>query len=259
MPIIALLTDFGTHDWFVASMKAAMLLVNPSATIVDITHDIPAHDIPSAAFLLRACVRDFPRGTVFAGVVDPGVGSKRAIITARAAGYRFVAPDNGMLSWALDHCGGAEVRVVKNQAFMKPLQSATFQGRDIIGPAAARLCAGARFEDAGPVAGTYVRLVWPAPAQTERSVRGEVIHIDRFGNAVTTIGESFRSLLLPGRARLAGAGRDIPLYQYYQEAGEGKVLAVWGSAGFIEISVNAGSAAQKLGMRIGDAIEAFPG
>ena len=259
MPIIALLTDFGTHDWFAASTKAAMLLVNPSATIVDITHDIPAHDIASAAFLLRACVRDFPRGTVFAGVVDPGVGSDRAIIAARAAGFRFVAPDNGLLSWALDLCGGAEVRVVKNQAFMKPLLSATFHGRDIIGPAAARLCAGARFEDAGPVAGSYTRLAWPAPAQTERSVRGEIIYIDQFGNAVTTIGEPFRSLFLPGRARLRAAGRDIPLCQYYREAKEGDTLAVWGSAGFIEISVNAGSAAQKLGIRIGDAVEEFPG
>ena len=148
---IALLTDFGTSDWFAASMKGVILSVNPGVVISDITHEIPEGDIQSAAFCLLSCFSCFPKETIFAVVVDPGVGGRRAAIAVQAGGYFFVGPDNGVLSAAADNFDEVEIRSIENPVCMRSPVSTTFHGRDIFAPTAARLSLGFRFEDVGPV------------------------------------------------------------------------------------------------------------
>lgn len=240
--IIVLLTDFGSRDHFVAAMKGVILSINPETTIVDITHETAPQDIREASFTLRACYRNFPAGTIFVTVVDPGVGSSRRPIIAKAEGYYFIAPDNGILSFVPDD---AEVREITNENIRMPVVSKTFHGRDIFAPAAAHLSLGKDMTDFGPKVTDPNVVPESLPQKTADGIAGEVIHIDRFGNLVTNLTTD----QLPGSFDLEISGRTINILRNtYSEAVDGELFLIEGSAGFLEISVREASAADLLGI-----------
>jgi hypothetical protein len=249
---IALLTDFGHCDWFVASMKGVILSVNPGAVIVDINHNIPASGIPAAAFNLLACHSSFPKCTIFVAVVDPGVGSSRAAIAAKAGPYFLLGPDNGVLSPVIDNYYKPELRALLNPKYFLRKVSATFHGRDIFAPAAAHLSKGVAFEKLGPRIKDIVRLSMPLACEKGKQIAGSVMYIDHFGNAITNIPSSLVSRRIN---HVFVKGHKIPLRSCYADVGKGKPLAVAGSCGFAEVSVNKGNAAKKMKLKIGDKVE----
>jgi hypothetical protein len=249
---IALVTDFGESDWFVAAMKGVILSVNPGAAIVDISHNIPAGGISAAAFTLLVCHSYFPKGTIFVAVVDPGVGSSRAAIAVKAGPYFFVGPDNGVLSPVIDNYAKPELRALRNPKFFLKNVSATFHGRDIFAPVAAHLSKGVAFEKLGPKIKDIVRLKIPLAQEADNKTTGRILYIDHFGNAITNI----QSSLVSGRIKhVFVKGRKVPIVSCYADVDEGKFLAVKGSCGFLEISVNKGNAAKKIKLKIGDKVE----
>jgi S-adenosylmethionine hydrolase len=251
MPI-ALLTDFGARDYFVASMKGVILSIDPAAVIVDLTHDIPPQNISEASFTLRACYRDFPPGTIFVAVVDPGVGSERRAILAEAGGRFFIAPDNGLLSFILDSESAARVFQICNPEFSAAHISGTFHGRDIFAPAAAHLSRGVAPAQFGPLISDPQRIPAARPKRMSASeIEVLIIHTDRFGNLVTNLSRND----LPGNFTLEIGGRIIGAHrQFYAEAEPGEVFSIWGSAGFLELSVRDGSAKDLLGAQTGDIV-----
>jgi S-adenosylmethionine hydrolase len=237
--LITLLTDFGTADYFVGAVKGAILSVNPNVPIIDITHEIPAQDIEAGAFMLLAAYKTFPRGTIHVAVVDPGVGSTRRPIIVATDDQFFVGPDNGIFTYISAH----RTFHVTAEKYFRPNPSSTFHGRDIFAPVAAALSTGVAPEQFGPEINDEIRL-----PSLETPLR--IIHIDRFGNCVTNISRekfSGNSLSINGHTITA-------LRNFYGEAPPGEIFAIWGSAGFLEISVNGGSAAQILGVKRGDTI-----
>jgi S-adenosylmethionine hydrolase len=241
--IITLLTDFGTADGYVGEMKGVLLAGAPEATLVDITHEIAAQDVESARLTLARVWRRFPPGTVHLVVVDPGVGTDRAALAVASDERFLVGPDNGVLSAALLIAGS---RVV---ALETPSNaSATFHGRDVFAPAAARLASGAAIETLGsPAAQPRVRRT-PEPRRTgDGALLGEVIAIDRFGNAITN--------LVGLRAGVVEAvGLSLPLRRTYAEAPVGAPVAIVGSSGLIELAVRDGNAARVLHLTRGTAV-----
>lgn len=246
---IALLTDFGTRDYYVGAMKGVVLSINPAAVIVDLTHDVPPQDIREAAFTLRACYRDFPIGTIFVAVVDPGVGSGRRAIVVESEGYYFVAPDNGLLSLFF----GSECQAydITEKRFFREAVSSTFHGRDIFAPVGAHLSLGVAPAEFGPEISDQIYLPDTLPRAIEGGIAGAVINIDRFGNIVTNITPAD----LPPEFTVSINGRVIEKRcRYYAEAAEGEIFSIVGSAGFLEISVRNGSAASELSLKAGDAV-----
>ncbi len=258
MSIITLTTDFGTRDWFVGSMKGVILGVNPEVTVVDITHEIPAGDIRAGAFALLASYRCFPRHTVHVAVVDPGVGGSRAAIGVRTADCLFVGPDNGVLSFALAREEIIEIRRLDNDEYFyrapgvirKPVSN-TFHGRDVFAPVAAHLSRDVPFDSLGEKLNDCVRLDWPQPETAGGILQGEIVYIDRFGNAITNIespGQDARHVRVPGKVQ-------CDIKRSYQEVPGGQPLALVGSSGFMEIAVNGGNAAQMFALKLGDVVE----
>ena len=250
--IITLLTDFGAADYFVAAMKGVILSGHPDVTFVDITHEIPPHDIAAAAFTLLACYRDFPAGTIHLAVVDPGVGSTRRPIAIAAAGGTFVGPDNGLFSHVLDRESDARIFHLSRQDYFRPNPSTTFHGRDVFAPVVAALAGDVAMSALGEEISNPVRLEAPARcAPAADSVwNAAILHVDRFGNCVTNLARE----ALPADASHALvieiAGHTIStLHRCYADAAQtpGELFAVWGSAGFLELSVCCDSAARRLG------------
>ncbi|HEU0051999.1 MAG TPA: SAM-dependent chlorinase/fluorinase [Longimicrobium sp.] len=257
--IVTLLTDFGTADYFVGAMKGVILSAAPGATVVDITHEVPPQDVRAGAFTLLAAYGAFPPGTVHVAVVDPGVGSARRAIAAEAGGHRFVGPDNGLLSWLLERAGDARVAHLDRERFFRHPVSRTFHGRDVFAPVGAALAAGAALEEVGTEIGDWVRLDPLRPARDDDGgLRGTVLHVDRFGNVVTpfTRDELPYEALAPG-ARIGIGGREVrSIRRFYAEGASapGEPFGIWGSAGFLEVSVFRGSAARLLGVAPGDPV-----
>jgi S-adenosyl-L-methionine hydrolase (adenosine-forming) len=258
--IVTLLTDFGTADYFVGAMKGAVLAANPSAQVVDITHEVPAYDIEAGAFTLRAAFGTFPEGTVHVAVVDPGVGSERRAIAVAGRGHTFVGPDNGVFGHVYERVRPFKVYHLTNESFFRREVSPTFHGRDVFAPVAGALSRGVRAEELGPPVEDYVRLESATPERLEDgTLAGVVIHVDRFGNCVTNI--TPRDLpegAVERGARLSVGGREIrAIRRFFAEdkSGRGEPFAVWGSAGLLEIAVFRDSAARALGVRRGDRVE----
>jgi S-adenosylmethionine hydrolase len=250
--VITLTTDFGTHDWFVGTLKGVIAGIAPKANIIDLSHDLPPGDIRGGAFALAASCRFFPKGTVHVAVVDPGVGSRRKAIAVRTANGVFVGPDNGVLSWALVNEKAKAVHALENEAyFLKPV-SQTFHGRDVFAPVAAHLSRGVPIKKFGPALKDFVRLDWPEPQRKRGGVEGEVVYIDRFGNAITNIGsELLRDAAMASCEVFAKRRRVCPLRTFYQSVAPKNPIALAGSSGFLEIAVNGSSAEKLLGVRIG--------
>lgn len=243
--VITLLTDFGTADGYVGEMKGVLLSAVPDATIVDITHEIPPHDIDVGRLTLARYWRRFPDGTVHLAVVDPGVGSARAAIAVASHDHLLVGPDNGLLSPALLMPGARAVELA-----LPPHASATFHGRDVFAPAAAQLARGADVDALGAPRESPVIRRTPEPRRgADGALVGEVIAIDRFGNAITNLAAL--------RARgVEVAGRAVGVCRTYADLRPGEAGALVGSSGLLEIVVRDGRAADVLGLTRGAAVTA---
>jgi S-adenosyl-L-methionine hydrolase (adenosine-forming) len=239
-PIVTLLTDFGTADGYVAEMKGVILSSAPDANVVDVSHDIAPQDVDAGRLVVARYWRRFPTGTVHVAVVDPGVGSSRAAIAVASDGRFLVGPDNGLLSPALLLPGARVVELpVPSHA------SPTFHGRDVFAPAAAMLLAGVPIDTLGaPHDSPEIRRLPEARRLPDGSIGGEVVTIDRFGNAIT-------NLLVRGRAEVVVNGATLPVRRTYADVEPGAAIALTGSNGLVEIAVRDGSAAERLGLRRG--------
>jgi S-adenosylmethionine hydrolase len=260
-PLIALLTDFGEQDHYVGALKGAILTVCPEANVVDVVHELPPHDVLGGAFALAASYAFFPRGTTFVAVVDPGVGSERRALAVAAAGYTFVGPDNGLLTLVLDRNAQAEVRAVTNQDLFRSEVSATFHARDVFGPVAAALAAGAPLASVGPPVRDPVRLhIPPVRAVGAGEWEAAILHVDRFGNLITTLDRPALDRMLdevdadPTELVVVVEGEVMPLATTYTDVAEGEACALIGSSGYLEIAVHRGSAARLLGASRGAAV-----
>lgn len=249
MPIITLLTDFGTADHYVAEMKGVLLSRAPGSTLVDITHGIAPGDVRSGAYILGRTWHRFPSGTIHLVVVDPGVGTARAALAFTANGHMFVGPDNGVFTPVLHD---TEVEIVGLSA--EETASPTFHGRDLFAPAAAALASGAPIHTVGQAfGGMPERLAYTAPHYEGKTIVGEVVYIDRFGSLVTNL----TSEIVPEYARVEVEDLDLgPLRRTYADVTAGGLLAYVGSGGAIEIAVRNGSAARRLGVGVGGQVRA---
>lgn len=253
--MITLTTDFGTADWFVGVMKAVLLDLNPRIQIVDLTHEIRPGDVRAGAFALMVSCRYFTKGTIHVVVVDPGVGSSRRAIAVQTKNYIFVGPDNGVLSWALRGEQVRKIVALQNQKYFRKAVSRTFHGRDIFAAVAGHVSRGVPLSKLGPALTDYQQLSWPEPSSGSRAVIGEVLYVDRFGNALTNIDATALEMLGSRSLKLQiGRRPKIPVADYYQAVPHGRPLGVLGSSGFLEIAVNGGSAAKRLGLKNGDKV-----
>jgi hypothetical protein len=254
---ITLLTDFGLKDEYVGVMKGVILGICPEARVVDLTHEIPPGDIRQAAWILAWAWSYFPPGTVHVVVVDPDVGTQRKILCAEIHGHRFLAADNGVLSVVLHGVARPKVHEVRNRRYCLPNISRTFHGRDIFAPVAAHIAKGLAISQLGPQVRSFRRIQIPQPTQSrDGGWVGEVIHLDRFGNAVTNISETlWKASHNRPTSHVQVNRRSIPMRQAYASVPEGNPLAIVGSRGLLEIAVFKGSAAQRLNLKIGDRVK----
>jgi S-adenosylmethionine hydrolase len=245
VPCITLLTDFGTADGYVGAMKGVIVSLCPRARIVDLTHEIAAGDVRGGAFALATAAPSFPGATVHVAVVDPGVGTERRALLVEAGGAFFIGPDNGLLSLAAPR--PRRIWVLDRDRWFRQPTSTTFHGRDVFAPVAARLAAGTAPAELGTQADAMAEIHVAPGTRSGSTVSGEVIHVDRFGNVIT----SLRACDLPngGAGAVVDAGRacGIPVRETYGRAAAGALLALVGSSGFVEIAVNSGSARDVLG------------
>jgi len=247
--LITLTTDLGTRDAYVGVMKGVILSINPKATIVDLCHEIGPQNIRQAAFLLHISCPYFPGDAIHIVVVDPGVGTKRRLLLVISPLGRFLAPDNGVLSYILGE-GRFEAFELSNPRYWLSPVSSTFHGRDILAPAAAHLSLGVSPGELGRMASGLVSFPIPRPEKAPGSLRGEVLHIDAFGNLITNI----RKDDLPeGALRVEIAGHSIEKLGRSYAAGRG-LLALVGSSGYLEIAVKNKSAARLLGVKVGEPV-----
>jgi S-adenosylmethionine hydrolase len=252
-PVIALLSDFGSRDHYVGTMKGVILGICPDATLVDITHDLTPHDVLDGALELAAAYRFFPTGTIFLAVVDPGVGSGRRGIAADTGDYRFVCPDNGLLSAVTRDVSPKKVVELTERRYARPTVSRTFEGRDRFAPAAAWLGKGIQLPALGRAISTIQRLDIPQPVITADEIAGAVLRIDRFGNLVTNIDrKSFEKFSTGGSVHINAGGTTVGrIVATYAEIQDGEVCALFGSTDHLELAANAGSAADVLGLARG--------
>jgi S-adenosylmethionine hydrolase len=239
-PIITLLTDFGTADGYVAELKGVLYSAAPDVTVVDLSHEVAPQDVESGRLAVARYWRRFPSGTVHMVVVDPGVGSNRAALAVSSDGRFLVGPDNGVLSPSLLLSGAHAVTLrVPSTA------SATFHGRDVFAPAAAALATGTPIDALGVAClDPVIRRTPEARRGPDGSVIGEVIAVDRFGNAIS-------NLIAPRGGRIEVAGRAMPIVRTYADAGVGDIVALVGSSGFVEIAQREGNAARALALARG--------
>jgi S-adenosylmethionine hydrolase len=255
-PIIAVLTDFGLRDHYTGTMKGVALGVCRDITFVDITHDIPPHDVMTGALELAAAYRYFPSGTIFLAVVDPGVGSTRKGIAAETADYRFVAPDNGVLSVVFDEIAPTRIVELTEGQYARPTLSRTFEGRDRFAPAAAWLATGLDLGALGVPAGPIRRLEVPKPHVIDDVIEGEVLRVDRFGNLITNIDRrTLDAFTADGRVTVRISARRVSnLVPTYGEVRQGDLCALVGSSEHLEIAINGASAEKELATGRGAAV-----
>lgn len=250
---IALLTDFGTKDYFVGAMKGVIMSINENAKIIDITHEIEPQNIRAASFTLRGCYKNFPKKTIFAAVVDHGVGSERRAILVQTKDYFFIAPDNGLLSFVFNESEDFRVFEITNENFFNHPVSNTFHGRDIFAPCAAHLSKGISSKDFGTEIKDFVKIEESKPKKIdENTIEAEIIHADRFGNLITNLTEED----LPQKFSIEIKNQKITkLNKYFSAAGKDEIFMIFGSAGFLEIASNQNSTQLLLNAEINDKIK----
>lgn len=256
-PIITLLTDFGLRDPYVAEMKGVILDICPSANIVDVSHDIEKFNVRSGAFVLASASQFFPKGTINVAVVDPGVGTERPGLCVETSRGFLIGPDNGVLVLAARTQGIEHVRVIENSKYFLPEVSHTFHGRDIFAPVAAHIANGVNPLKIGPETSKMVVPTFVKTVKGRKSVTGEVLYLDSFGNAITNITKKDLEgvgLCQKSRLRVDGIQARLRFCKAYGEVEVGEPLALIGSHGFLEISVNQGDASKDFGLKIGDKI-----
>lgn len=252
-PIITLTTDFGTSDGYLAAMKGAVLSMCPQARLIDISHQIPPHDVMEAAFVLRQAVPFFPPETIHLVVVDPGVGSARSGVALKHENQIYVGPDNGLFALVLDTSEPEDLVILDPASVVDRPLSRTFHGRDLFGPAAARLACGALLSDLGERSLTLSSLHWAIPIDDMHGIRGWVVHVDHFGNCITNISRSVFELRVAGRQTKCYVGSTIlqGLQGTYSDVAAGEPVMLFGSSDVLEIAVNQGHAARLLHVRRG--------
>jgi len=247
-PVIALLTDFGPRDHYAGTMKGVILGICPDVALVDISHEVPAHDVAAAALEIAAAYKYFPAGTIFLTVVDPGVGSARRGLAAEAGDYRFVAPDNGVLTLVFREAPPKKVVELTERRYARPTVSRTFEGRDRFAPAAAWLAKGIQLSALGRPLSDFQRLDVPVPEMDADGIRGVVLRVDRFGNLVTNIDRPLVERFAQGGAIEIDAGghRITRLVATYAELPREGVGALFGSTDHLELAASSASAAERL-------------
>jgi S-adenosylmethionine hydrolase len=274
---IALVTDFGTKDHYVGSLKAVIYSINPKAQVFDITHELKPQNIREGAFVLNAVYPFLPKGAIVAAVVDPGVGSERQAICVRTARGFLIGPNNGIFTMVLQHEKKYEVRAIANDRyFMKPV-SATFHGRDIFAPSAAHLSKKDVFRSFGPHIQRIHQIDFAQVKTSAKSLQGEIIYVDRFGNAFTNISKShvygtgsvtgqvfFRTNQAKPVPARTGTGRhlvsvevkkkQVRLKPFFSAGAKGSLIAVWNSSDLLELAVREDSAEKLYGLHIGDPV-----
>jgi S-adenosylmethionine hydrolase len=256
-PVIALLSDFGNRDHYVGTMKAVILGICPDVTLVDITHEIPPHDVLDGALELAASYKYFPAGTIFVAVVDPGVGSQRRGVAVDTGDYRFVCPDNGLMTAVLRETPAKKVVELTERRYARPTVSRTFEGRDRFAPAAAWLAKGIQLAALGRAVSDPHRLDIPLATLDDATIRGAVLRVDRFGNLVTNVDrKTFEKFGRDARVQIAAGTATVGrLVATYADIQAGEVCALFGSTDHLELAANSGSAADMLGLQRGAAIE----
>jgi S-adenosylmethionine hydrolase len=254
---VTLTTDFGFHDGYAGAMKGVVLSLAPAATVVDITHGVPPQDVAAGAVALAQAAPLFPAGTIHVAVVDPGVGGDRADLLVEAGGQIFIGPDNGVLSLAART--GRRVYRIEAQGFRRDPVSPTFHGRDVFAPTAGRLASGARPSDAGPLIDGMFDLAQPVIARRAGRAEGTVIHIDAFGNLITSLTADH----VPAEASVEVEGRGgifhPVLARTFSDVSSGALVAYLGSGGQLEIARRNGSAAAYVGAERGAVVRVGAG
>jgi S-adenosylmethionine hydrolase len=268
--LITLTTDFSTRDPYVAAMKGVISSICPQARILDLSHNITRHDIMETALFLAASIPYFPPGTIHLVVVDPGVGTERNPVVVSSGAHLFVCPDNGLLTLFVRQHGCDEIRVISHPDCMLTQRSATFDGRDIFAPTAARLACGFPFARVGKPLKALQLLPVPQPKRTGRTINGLVIHIDAFGNLITNIPSTIignrewqhtgmSAVGMPASTDMTVRIRDHQMNFFGETYGSvpaGEPVVLWGSSGYLEIAFNQGSAAERLECKVGERVEA---
>ena len=267
---MTLLTDFGNQDAYVGVMKGVITGINPLANIIDICHNIPPQDVFNAAYLLYTSYKYFPRGTIHVAIVDPGVGTERNIVCVKTKDYFFLVPDNGLLSFIVQEEKPKVIVRLTNDRYFLPSPSNTFHGRDIFAPVAAHLSLGVKPQQLGIKINQLEQLDIPKPVRKKTGqVEGQIIYIDRFGNLITNITQEYlvkgvggqksevgsqktdtfkkasKKKILSQRGTMEttiGKKKIMGLSKTYTDVQAGEPLALIGSAGFLEVSVNQGNA-----------------
>lgn len=267
MSVITLSTDFGLADPYAGIMKGVILSINPSVAIVDLTHCIDPQDTVSAAYMIESAYSYFPEKTVHVVVVDPGVGTGRAVIAAEASGRYFLAPDNGVLGLVLKSSSPAKIVRVENEEYFLTPVSRTFHGRDIFAPVAACISRGVPLERFGPsvsASGIFQPEIPQPRVSGSGELEGRVISVDRFGNLITNLDEKSIQRLENSCSNgskciciQAGSCFIRGISASYRHVPEGGILALIGSRGFLEISVNMGNASEFCGQGKGSEVRVF--
>jgi hypothetical protein len=251
--IITLTSDFGTADSYVASMKGAILKRNPNVTILDLSHEIPHADILDGAFFLASTIPYFPKSTIHVAVVDPGVGTERKPVISRIAGQTIVHPDNGLLTLLMEDYKLEKANEISNKTFMHDRISPTFHGRDIFAPAAATLATGVSPKEAGSPLSELVKIPLPVPERDSKKMTGAIIHIDRFGNAITNITSEHLDSFSSPVVHVSSNAFNL-IHRAYGQVADGKPLALLGSTNRLEVSINKGHAADRLSFFVGEKV-----
>ncbi len=254
--IITLTTDFGPGSPYVAAIKGVILSINPAVTLVDVTHDVRPQDVRHGALVLDDVTGRFPPHSIHVAVVDPGVGTDRAVVYARIGKQNYVAPDNGLLSRLARRMPPSNLlRLAESQYWLKPV-SATFHGRDIMAPAAAHLSLGLDPGKLGPPLQELVMLDWPEPAVSPGKIEGEVLDVDSFGNLITNIEADVLAEIPDGQhARVELRRHTVEgICSAYGDRAADTLIAPIGSSGRLELALVGGSAAKTFGARVGDPV-----
>ena len=249
--IVTLTTDFSTADAYVGMMKGAILSIDPTIYCVDLAHEVQAHDVMEAAFVLESAYTYFPKGTVHLVVVDPGVGSLRRRVAVSCGGYYFVGPDNGVFSYVLRESStyaAVEIAVPRER---EGLHGVTFEGRDIFGPAAAKLASGVKLADIGTRVESLVSLDTHGPKMNENHIDGRIVYVDHFGNCVSNIRACDLEGLCEPLSISVGGFVIGELTTSYSGAAVGDSLAVINSLDRLEIAINQGNAHEDMNITVG--------